>query len=206
VGIYYAATKLEIGRCLGRTVTVVGGANSAGQAAVALAASQCSVILAIRGPGIAAGMSEYLVERITADPRIDVRLSTEVTRLEGGQALEQVTLTNRATGATEVTPCSGLFCFIGADPTTSWIKGVAVDTDGFILTDAQLRPEDLAGVWPALGRSPLPFETNVPAVFAAGDVRHGYMKRVAAAVGEGASAVRSVHMAIGAAHPNVTRQ
>lgn len=202
-GIYYAATDLEVRHCVGRQVTVVGGANSAGQAALTLAASESSVTLAIRGPDIAAGMSRYLVDRIAADPRIDVRLSTEVTRLDGGRALEHITLTNRATGDEETRPCTGLFSFIGADPAAAWLTGIALDEDGFIRTDVQLGPEDLAVAWPALGRSPLPFETNVPAVFAAGDVRHGSMKRVAAAVGEGASAVRSVHVAIGAPRMNL---
>jgi thioredoxin reductase (NADPH) len=196
-GIYYAATDLEVRRCAGSAVTVIGGANSAGQAALTLASLDCSVTLAIRRPDIAAGMSQYLVDRIAADSRIDVRLSTEVTRLEGGRALERITLTNRVTGDEETRPCAGLFCFIGADPAAAWLTGIAVDDDGFIRTDVQLGPDDLRGVWPALGRPPLPLETNVPAVFAAGDVRHGSMKRVAAAVGEGASAVRSVHAAIG---------
>jgi thioredoxin reductase (NADPH) len=178
-------------------VTVIGGANSAAQAALSLASSASSVTLAIRGPDITAGMSQYLVDRIVADARIEVRVSTEVTRLEGGHALERVTLTDRATGEGETRPCSGLFCFIGAEPATAWLSGVAVDEDGFVRTDVQLGPDDLGGTWAALGRSPLPFETSVPAVFAAGDVRHGSMKRVAAAVGEGASAVRSVHTALG---------
>jgi len=159
--------------------------------------------MAIRGADIAAGMSQYLVSRISADPRIDVQLSAEVTRLQGGRALEHITLTNRVTGHEQTRPCNGLFCFIGADPATEWLKGIAVDQHGFIRTDTQLGPGDLPGAWSALGRSPLPFETNVPAVFAAGDVRHGSMKRVAAAVGEGASAVRSVHMAIGAPRVNL---
>ncbi len=105
-----------------------------------------------------------------------------MTRLEGDQALERITLTNRATGEKESLPCGGLFCSIGAEPATAWLSGVALDEDGFVRTDVQLRPDDLDGTWAALGRSPLPFETSVPAVFAAGDVRHGSMKRVAAAV------------------------
>jgi thioredoxin reductase (NADPH) len=182
---------------VGEPVTVVGGANSAGQAALSLAASGCSVTLAVRGPDIAAEMSQYLIERILADARIEVRVSTEVTRLEGGDALERVALTDRAAGRKETRPCRGLFCFIGAEPATAWLSGVALDEDGFVRTDVQLGEADLDGTWAALGRSPLPFETNVPAVFAAGDVRRGSMKRVAAAIGEGASAVRSVHAAIG---------
>jgi thioredoxin reductase (NADPH) len=197
-GIYYAATELEARRCAAERVTVVGGANSAGQAALFLAASGSVVTLAVRGPDLAEKMSRYLVDRIVADPRIDVRTATEVTQLEGDDALERITLTHRPTGDEEPRDCRGLFCFIGAEPATGWLAGVARDRSGFIRTDTQLTPDDLDGTWTALGRSPLPFETSVPAVFAAGDVRNGSIKRVAAAVGEGSSAVSSVHRAIGA--------
>jgi thioredoxin reductase (NADPH) len=117
--------------------------------------------------------------------------------LDGERGLERITLTHRPTGNDQTRDCHGLFCFIGAEPATAWLTRVAVDRNGFIRTDVQLTADDLDGTWAALGRSPLPFETSVPAVFAAGDVRHGSMKRVAAAVGEGASAVNSVHRAIG---------
>jgi thioredoxin reductase (NADPH) len=144
-------------------------------------------------------MSAYLADRLLADARITVRTDAEVTALHGDSALAGITVAERSTGAAAEQECSGLFCFIGAEPATSWLTGqVALDEDGFIRTDVQLDPEDLDGLWESLGRSPLPFETSAPAVFAAGDVRHGSMKRVAAAVGEGASAVRSVHQAIGA--------
>jgi thioredoxin reductase (NADPH) len=196
-GIYYAATELEARGRAGQPVTVIGGANSAGQAALFLASSDRLVTLAIRGHDIAAKMSQYLVDRIGADPRIEVRAATEITRLEGGHGLERITLTYRPTGTEETRVCHGLFCFIGAEPATDWLTRVAVDRNGFVRTDVQLTPNDLDGTWAALGRSPLPFETSVPAVFAAGDVRRGSMKRVAAAVGEGASAVSSVHRAIG---------
>jgi thioredoxin reductase (NADPH) len=196
-GIFYAATELEVRSCMGQPVTVVGGANSAGQAALYLASYDSTVTLAIRGADIRASMSEYLVERIVADPRIEVRVSTEVTALDGGTALEHVTLSGRPGGGEETQVCQGLFCFIGAEPATAWLDGIAFDENGFIRTDVQLAPDDLGETWTALGRAPLPFETSVPAVFAVGDVRHASMKRVAAAVGEGASAVRSVHAAIG---------
>ena len=186
-GIYYAATELEARGVAGLPVTVVGGANSAGQAAIYLARHSHNVTLAIRGKDIYAGMSSYLVERILADPRITVRCSTEVTALAGDRRLEQITLTDRQSGAAEACGCFGLFCFIGATPATSWLDGIRLDADGFIPTDVQLTD---------LGHTPLPFETSVPGVFAAGDVRSGSMKRVAAAVGEGASAVRSVHQAL----------
>ncbi len=196
-GIYYAATELEARGCAGEPLTVVGGANSAGQAALFLASSDRVVTLAVRGPDLAAKMSRYLVDRILADPRIDVRVATEVTRLDGEHVLERITLTDGPPGNEETRDCRGLFCFIGAEPATAWLAGVALDRRGFIRTDTQLTPDDLDGTWTSLGRSPLPFETNVPAVFAAGDVRSGSMKRVAAAVGEGASAVSSVHRALG---------
>jgi thioredoxin reductase (NADPH) len=195
-GIYYAATDLEAKAISGWPVTVVGGANSAGQAALYLARHAGGVTIAVRGSDLAAGMSAYLVDRIRADPRITIRTSTEVTALHGGGRLEQVTLSDRRSGVQEACGCSGLFCFIGAEPATEWLTGVALDPAGFIPTDVQLSAADLGPQWQELGRAPLPFETSVPGVFAAGDVRLSSMKRVAAAVGEGASAVRSVHQAL----------
>ena len=151
----------------------------------------------VRGDDLSAGMSSYLTERLHAHPKVTVRTGTSVSALHGDTHLEAVTLL--ADGVEQRQECAGLFCFIGAEPATSWLTGqCALDEDGFIRTDVQLEERDLDGLWEALGRSPLPFETSAPAVFAAGDVRHGSMKRVAAAVGEGASAVRSVHQAIGA--------
>ena len=196
-GIYYAATALETRGLENRPVAVVGGANSAGQAALFLASRGCAVRLVIRAADIGRGMSQYLVERIVADPRISVHTSSEVTALDGRTSLASIGLTDRSTGEAVTAECVALFCFIGATPATDWLEGVAVDDDGFVLTDTQLAPDDLGADWAALGRAPLPFETSIPAVFAAGDVRHGSMKRVAAAVGEGASAVASVHAAIG---------
>ncbi|MEV5958652.1 FAD-dependent oxidoreductase [Streptomyces sp. NPDC051987] len=193
-GIYYAATDLEAQAVAGRPVAVVGGANSAGQAALHLARYASEVTLVVRGPDLGARMSAYLVERILNDPRITVLAGTEVTELHGRPHLEGVSLTTRAegTGARRV-DCAGLFCFIGARPATTWLGGVVLDSDGFVPTDRQLSPEDLGPRWKELEREPLPYETSVPGVFAAGDVRLASMKRVAAAVGDGASAVRSVH-------------
>jgi thioredoxin reductase (NADPH) len=116
------------------------------------------------------------------------------------RCLNSVTLTNTATGETTEQACQGLFCFIGAEPATSWLTEVALEADGFIPTDVQLDPTTLGATWAALGRNPLPFESNVPGVFAAGDVRVASLKRVASAIGEGAGAVRFLHTAIGA-HP-----
>jgi thioredoxin reductase (NADPH) len=195
-GIYYAATELEARTCVPKPVTVIGGANSAGQASIYLADRGSPVDLVVRGSDLSAGMSQYLVDRVDAHPRINVRIQTEVTALHGKESLEEISTTNRSTGAVETFGCQGLFCFIGAQPATGWLDGVALDEDGFVLTDQQLEDGALTEVWTMLGRRPLPFETSIPGVFAVGDVRHGSMKRVAAAVGEGASAIRSVHSAI----------
>jgi thioredoxin reductase (NADPH) len=175
---------------------VVGGGNGAGQAALFFASFDCDVTVAIRRPEIESGMSRYLVDRLHASPRITVRAGTEVTRLDGAQVLELISLVGPA-GELHEQACRGLFCFIGAEPATGWLSGVALDEHGFVRTDVQLTRNELGETWTALGRGPLPFEASLPGVFAAGDVRRGSMKRVAAAVGEGASAVRSVHVAIG---------
>jgi thioredoxin reductase (NADPH) len=140
-------------------------------------------------------MSSYLVERIHAHPGITVRTGTQVTALTGGDVLEDVSLTSGS--STHLQSARGLFCFIGAEPSTGWATDVSVDGHGFVLTDVGLDPTTLTPAWGALGRSPLPYETSVPAVFAAGDVRAGSLKRVASAAGEGASVVRSVHTAVG---------
>jgi thioredoxin reductase (NADPH) len=195
-GVLYAATELEARSCADGPVTVVGGGNGAGQAALFLASCGCDVTVAIRRPEIESGMSRYLVDRLLANPKITVRGGTEVTRLDGEHVLDSISLTGAA-GEVHEQPCRGLFCFIGAEPATGWLSGIALDEHGFVRTDVQLTSDELGETWSALGRPPLPFETSVPGVFAVGDVRHGSMKRVAAAVGEGASAVRSVHTAIG---------
>jgi thioredoxin reductase (NADPH) len=146
----------------------------------------------VRRGNLAETMSHYLIERIEADPRITVLTRTQVRGLGGDQHLEHVTLEHAASSEPRTVPCAGLFCFIGAEPATEWLGGaVALDDDGFVLTDRQIPAEVVASAFTA--RDPLPFETSVPGVFAVGDVRHGSMKRVAAAVGEGSSAVRSVY-------------
>jgi thioredoxin reductase (NADPH) len=190
-GVYYAATDLEARLCWNDDVVVVGGGNSAGQAALYLAQQGCRVKVLVRRDDVAATMSRYLIERIEADGRIDLLPRTEVRELDGDGHLERV-IVERA-GQREVLPCAGLFCFIGAEPCTEWLGDqVACDSKGFVLTDRNLPPEVEVG--PAFAaRAPLPFETSVPGVFAVGDVRSGSLKRVAAAVGEGSSAVRSVH-------------
>ncbi len=191
-GVYYAATDLEARTCSSFDVVVVGGGNSAGQAAIYLSQQGSRVSIAVRRDDLAATMSHYLIERIDADPNITLLTRTEVRALAGTDHLDHVTLEHTATGEQRTVSCHGLFCFIGAEPATAWLHDeVALDPDGFVLTD-RLLPDSAVGAAFA-GRDPLPFETSVPGVFAVGDVRHGSMKRVAAAVGEGSSAVRSVH-------------
>ncbi|WP_250009279.1 cyclic nucleotide-binding domain-containing thioredoxin-disulfide reductase [Actinoplanes sp. M2I2] len=192
-GIYYAATDLEAQSVAGMPVAVVGGANSAGQAALQLSRYAAGVTLLVRGPELGAAMSAYLVDRIRAEPRITVRTGSEVARLHGVDRLAAISV--RTSGTEQTIDCGGLFCFIGAVPATSWLTGVALDHDGFVRTDQQLDRTALGGRWSTFPGGPLPLETSVPGVFAAGDVRSGSMKRVAAAVGEGSSAVRSVHQA-----------
>jgi thioredoxin reductase (NADPH) len=191
-GIYYAATELEARRCAQSPVAVIGGANSAGQAALFLADRCAHVSLILRGASIHTNMSAYLVDRIVSHPTITVATHTEVTAVDGTERLESVTITHRPDGATTTLTSAGLFCFIGALPDTMWLPNIATGKAGFIRTDTQL-DHDLGPRWDTLRRRPLPFETSVPGVFAAGDVRLGSMKRVAAAMGEGAAAVASVH-------------
>jgi thioredoxin reductase (NADPH) len=195
-GIYYAATELEARVCGNSSVAVIGGANSAGQAALFLAGRGGSVRLILRGQSLRAGMSAYLADRISAHPAITVHTGTEVTAVDGDEQLRSITTatTTPDGGLTHSQrDCCGLFCFIGAAPATDWLTGITLDDHGFILTDSRLPGSALGPEWTELGRRPLSFETNKPGILAAGDVRAGSMKRVAAAVGEGASAISSVH-------------
>ncbi len=156
-----------------------------------MAQQACTVSIAVRRADLSQTMSHYLVERIEASPHITVLANTEVRGLAGEHHLEEVTLEHMPTGTRTTVGCNGLFCFIGAEPATTWLdRAVVLDDDGFILTDRDLAGTEWAGF---TGRDPLPFETSSMGVFAVGDVRHGSLKRVAAAVGEGSSAVRSVH-------------
>jgi thioredoxin reductase (NADPH) len=191
-GVYYAATELEARSCAGSPAVVAGGGNSAGQAALFLANTGSAVTVVIRGPELAASMSRYLVDRIEADPRIVLRRHTRIVALEGGDFLTGVRISSR--GSEETLATTALFSFIGADPASQWLSGcAALDDRGFVLTDRSLGREQLKGPWETLGRVPLPFETSHPGLFAVGDIRSGSTKRVAAAVGEGSAAVRSVH-------------
>lgn len=189
-GIYYAATPLEVRQVAGNPVVVVGGANSAGQAALYLSAHECRVDLVVRGRDLDAGMSSYLVDRLRQERRVHIHTDANVISLSGTRTLEQV-------GIDSVGDVSarGLFCFIGATPATEWLTNLDRDRSGFLRTGGDVTTRG-ADCWQRLGREPLPFETSLPRVFAAGDVRRGSMKRVAAAVGEGSSAVASVHRAL----------
>jgi thioredoxin reductase (NADPH) len=192
-GVYYAATDLEARMCRGSEVVVVGGGNSAGQAALYLAQQGSPVRLAVRRRELTETMSQYLVTRVEADPRILVMQHTEVRALAGTTHLERVVLEDNHSGERTTVPCSGLFCFIGAVPATAWLDGcVMLDRSGFVITDRSL-PDEMAHTVAFGGREPLPLETSLPGVFAVGDVRSGSLKRVAAAVGEGSSVVRQVH-------------
>ncbi|MBD3940481.1 FAD-dependent oxidoreductase [Microbacterium sp. NEAU-LLC] len=189
-GIFYAATPLELRQVHESPVVVVGGANSAGQASLFLAANGCPVHLVVRGSDLGTRMSSYLVDRLLEDRRIEVHTQSRVVGLDGGSTLERVSIDSFGDVAAR-----GLFCFIGAEPATSWLGELDRDADGFLRTGTDVSLQSLER-WQGLGREPLPFETSVPRIFAAGDVRRGSMKRVAAAVGEGSSAVASVHRAL----------
>jgi thioredoxin reductase (NADPH) len=192
-GVYYGANASQASQCQDDDVYVVGAANSAGQAVLNLARHAKRVVLVVRGPSLERTMSTYLVDRIRSTPNVDVRCQCEVVEVRGEGHLESLTLLDKATGQTEDVEVSWLFVFIGASPRTDWLgPQVARDDKGFIITGQELLWTPYAATW-RLARYPLPLETSVPGVFAAGDVRLDSMKRVASAVGEGAMAVYLVH-------------
>jgi thioredoxin reductase (NADPH) len=193
-GIYYGATHIEAQLCGGDEVIVVGGGNSAGQAAVYLALTARHVYVLVRSDGLAESMSRYLIRRIEENPTISLLTHTTITDLEGSDRLERVRWRNEKTGLAETHDIGHVFVMTGADPSTDWLAGcVALDGGGFIKTGPDLSPEDLAAAgWP-LARAPHLLETSLPGVFAVGDVRAGNVKRVASAVGEGSIAVSFVH-------------
>ena len=193
-GVYYAATDLEARICSGSDVIVVGGGNSAGQAAIYLAQQGSRVSIAIRGDDLADSMSQYLIERIEADPRIEVLTAHRGARARRRPAPRAGHARAHADRrATRTVACTGLFCFIGADPATEWLGDASRSTPRASSSPTVRSPTPRWRPARSRARDPLPFETSVPGVFAVGDVRHGSLKRVAAAVGEGSSAVRSVH-------------
>jgi thioredoxin reductase (NADPH) len=193
-GVYYGATFVEAQLCGGDEVIVVGGGNSAGQAAVFLAQSAKRVHMLVRSTSLAAGMSRYLIRRIEKTPIITLRPQTEIVAVEGDNHLDSVYWRNGKTGQTEKHEISHVFVMTGADPNTRWLDGcIALDDNGFIKTGPDLSPENLkAAGWPLM-RQPYLFETSLPGVFSAGDVRGGSIKRVASAVGEGSIAISFVH-------------
>jgi len=193
-GVYYGATFVEAQLCGGEEVIVVGGGNSAGQAAVFLAQTAKRVYMLVRSNSLAASMSRYLIRRIENSPTIILRLQTEIVAVEGKDHLESVYWRNSQTGQTEKHEISHLFIMTGADPNTRWLNGcIALDDKGFIKTGPDLSPDNLSAAgWPLI-RQPYLLETSLPGVFAVGDVRDGSIKRVASAVGEGSTGISFVH-------------
>lgn len=183
-GIHYAATAMEANLCGGEEVVVVGGGNSAGQAAVFLSRTSAHVHVLIRAEGLAATMSDYLVQRILQSPRISLHSRTEITALHGDTRLRQVTWRNRDSGATETRPVCNVFVMIGAEPNTDWLDGcLELDAKGFVITGKAADGTADAS----------PFATTRPGIFAVGDVRSGSVKRVASGVGEGSVVIQAVH-------------
>jgi thioredoxin reductase (NADPH) len=198
-GIYYGATFIESQLCGHEEVGVVGGGNSAGQAAVFMSQTASKVHMLVRSGELSSTMSRYLIQRLTENPKIELHWNTEITALEGDGCLERVTWQHKKTGAAETRGVRHVFVMAGASPRTEWLRGcLAMDSRGFILTGRDLEIADLPDDhprWP-LKRAPLMLETSLPGVFAVGDVRAGNVKRVASAVGEGAISISLVHRAL----------
>jgi thioredoxin reductase (NADPH) len=194
-GIYYGAALTESISSPGEIVYLVGGANSAGQAAMYFARFVGQVVMLVRGEGLEKSMSQYLIDQIAQTPNIEVRTHTRVVAVDGESHLECMTLVNDRTGEKQNVPASSLFIFIGAAPRTGWLEGVVErDERGFVLAGRDTIPEgaERPRGW-TLDRDPYLLETNVPGIFVAGDVRQGSVKRVASGVGEGAIAVQFIH-------------
>jgi thioredoxin reductase (NADPH) len=185
-GIWYWASQIEARLCAGEEVVLVGGGNSAGQAAVFLSAHASKVRMMVRGPSLAESMSRYLIDRIAATPNIELMTETEIVALGGpsGGGLESVRWREHRAGQETEAAVRNVFLFVGADPATEWLEGcVALDKAGFVMT----------GVGPADGGARSPLESSVPGVFAVGDARSGSVKRVGGAIGEGAAVVAAIH-------------
>jgi thioredoxin reductase (NADPH) len=191
-GVFYGGGITEAPAMIGQQVYVVGAGNAAGQAATHLARYAERVGMIVRRGELAATMSDYLVKTIEASENIDVYLRTTVIDAHGAERLEELVLSDKASGRTRAVPAAALFVLIGAQPHTDWLPAeIRRDDKGFVLTGQDLPPTQPAEPGPAA--TPLPLETSMPGVFAAGDVRHGSVKRVASAVGEGSVSIRSVH-------------
>ena len=188
-GVWFWASQVEAKMCADEEVVLVGGGNSAGQAAVFLASHARKVWMLVRSQGLAASMSKYLIDRIEATPNIELRTRTEVVDLEAAaEGLRSVTFRRRDTGAEECRPARNVFLFLGAEPSVEWARdcGIELDAKGFVQTGVRCA---LAGD----GAARQPLETSLPGVFAIGDVRAGSVKRVGAAIGEGAAVVAQIH-------------
>jgi len=193
-GVFYSATHLEGQRCEGEEIAIVGGGNSAGQAAVFLSGVAARVHMLVRGPGLAQSMSRYLIQRIEHTPNIELRTRSQIEALEGDSGLERVQWRQVDTNARETRAIRNLFLMTGADPNTAWLEGcMLLDDKKFVKTGTELLPEDLTSArWP-MPRRPYLMETSIPGVFCVGDARSNSVKRVASAVGEGAICVQMVH-------------
>jgi thioredoxin reductase (NADPH) len=194
-GVYYGAARSEAIACAGQDVFLVGGGNSAGQAAVHFSGYARRVTLLVRGPSLNTSMSYYLIQQLAAKHNVEVRTHSRLVRVEGDTELRAVVIENRQTGATTIEPAAALFILIGADAQTQWLPDALIrDQNGYVCTgrDVMDLVADKKGAWP-LDRDPYLLETSVPGVIAAGDVRHGSVKRVASGVGEGSMAIAFVH-------------
>jgi thioredoxin reductase (NADPH) len=197
-GVFYGSAATEARALEGQEVYVVGGANSAGQAAMHLSKYASRVVLLVRGSSLTASMSDYLIKEIEATDNVEVRLNTQVIGGGGEGRLESLILRDSASGTTETVPAAALFVLIGAEPRTECLpEEIERDEKGFVLTGGDLlRDGRLPERWD-LERPPMPLETSIPGVFAVGDVRHGSVKRVASAVGEGSITIQMVHGHLG---------
>jgi len=187
-GVWYWASALEAKMCTNSEIVIVGGGNSAGQAAVFLSQYASKIYMLVRGPGLAASMSRYLIDRIQSVPNIELHTDSQISGVDGGAAgLSTVAWRNGPTGVEQQRPIQHVFLFVGADPETEWLRdcGIAFDSNGFVVTGHDCPT--------ASGDVPMPLATNVPGVFAVGDVRSGSVKRVGGAIGEGAAVVPSIH-------------
>ncbi|HEY9736592.1 MAG TPA: NAD(P)/FAD-dependent oxidoreductase, partial [Trichocoleus sp.] len=193
-GVYYGAAMTEAIACQGEDVYVIGGANSAGQAAMHFSKYARQVTMLVRSDSLAKSMSQYLIDQIEATPNIAVRNYTQVVEVKGENNLEAIVLSDSRTGTTETVPAKSLFIFIGAQPQTDWLDGIVErDEKGFILAGADLTQGGRRPRGWLVDRDPFLLETSVPGIFVAGDVRYGSVKRVASGVGEGSVCVQFVH-------------
>lgn len=193
-GIYYGAAKTEAIACQDEHIYLIGGANSAGQAAMYFSQYASKVTMLVRGDSLTKSMSQYLIDQIAATPNIEVMTNTEVVEVKGDSNLEAITLLHNDTGEKETVATSSLFIFIGASPQTDWLEGIVErDKRGYILTGVDLKKDGKQPAGWHLDRDPFLLESSVPGIFVAGDVRHQSVKRVASGVGEGSIAIMFVH-------------